>query len=125
MKFRTVLATCVVITMFANSAHADLAAATLPTSRSVQVGDTATTFATIINAGSTPAGNCRIEPPNGIDADFSFQTTDPATNLPVGTPNAAVDVPAGQSCLRSRRTAPCRRSTWRWRSCVTTKRPRP
>ena len=33
----------------------------LPTSRSVQVGETATLFATVINAGAETAENCRIE----------------------------------------------------------------
>jgi len=72
-----------------------LAAAVLPTSRSVQVGSTATAFATIINAGLTMALSCRIAPLTSVTADFSFQATDPATNQVTGVPNAAVDIAPG------------------------------
>jgi hypothetical protein len=68
-----------------------LAAAVLPTSRSVQVGSTATAFATIINGGLTTALGCRITPLTSVPADFLFQATDPVT----GVPNAAVDIAPG------------------------------
>lgn len=74
-----------------------LAAAVLPTSRSVQVADTATLFATIINAGDEVATNCQIEPPAQLAANVSYQTTDVTTNQVIGLPNAPVSIPAGGS----------------------------
>ena len=71
-------------------------ASILPTSRSVQVGNTATAFATIVNAGSTTATDCGITPLTSVAADFSFQTTDPVTNQLTGTPNTPVTVSAGE-----------------------------
>jgi hypothetical protein len=71
-----------------------LVAAVLPSSRSVQVGATATAFATIINAGSTTATCCGISVLTNIAANFSYQATDPA-NQPVGNPNTLVDIGAG------------------------------
>jgi hypothetical protein len=71
-------------------------AAVLPASRSVQVGDTATAFATIINAGTATATACGIGPPTGLQATFSYQTTD-ASNALVGTVNTPVDIAAGDS----------------------------
>lgn len=72
-------------------------AAVLPTSRSVDVADTATAFATILNPDDVTATNCAIEPASVQDADFFYQTTDPVTNALTGTANTAVDIPAGGS----------------------------
>lgn len=69
--------------------------ATLPGSRSVSTGTTATAFATILNSGAQTARGCTIAPAAPIDADFSFQTTNPATNALSGTANTAVDIAAG------------------------------
>lgn len=76
-----------------------LRAAVLPNARSVQVGQTATAFATLINpAGFATAGtNCRIEPPAGFNGGFSYRTTDPATNQPTGTDDTPAGIPAGGS----------------------------
>jgi hypothetical protein len=63
-------------------------AATLPSSRSIQTGNTATAFATIFNNSSVQAINCGITPATPVPAAFTFQTTDPATNSVNGTPNA-------------------------------------
>ena len=71
-----------------------LVAATLPASRSVQVGSPATAFATIINTG-TMAGGCGIMPISSAPASFQFQTTDPATNALTGSPNTRVNIAAG------------------------------
>ncbi len=71
-------------------------AAVLPASRSVQVGDTATAFATIINAGSVTATACGIAPPAGLQAAFSYQTTN-ANNALIGTADTPVDIVAGGS----------------------------
>jgi virginiamycin B lyase len=71
-----------------------LFAATLPSSRSVQVGaDVATAFATILNTG-TAAINCGIAPVTPVSTNFFFQTTDPATNQLTGTPNTRVPIAA-------------------------------
>lgn len=67
----------------------------LPTSRSVQVGETATLFATVINAGAETAENCRIERDPTVVANFSYQTTNPQTNEPTGTSNTQVDIAVG------------------------------
>ena len=60
----------------------------------MQVGQTATAFATIINAGDIDATNCQLSPNTQLPVDFFFQTTDPANAL-VGDPNTPVDIPAG------------------------------
>ncbi|MGH7393777.1 MAG: hypothetical protein ACREM3_30620, partial [Candidatus Rokuibacteriota bacterium] len=74
---------------------AGVVAAVLPSSRSVQVGRPATAFATMINAGSTPATGCRISWPSNLPGTFMFQTTASATNALVGTANQPVDIPPG------------------------------
>ncbi|MGH7390244.1 MAG: hypothetical protein ACREM3_12420 [Candidatus Rokuibacteriota bacterium] len=70
-------------------------AAVLPASRSVRVGVTATAFATVINVGPSAAIDCRIVLVSDLPVTFTFQTTDPTTNQPTGTPNEPVDIPAG------------------------------
>ncbi len=74
-----------------------LAAAILPSSRSVETGVTATAFASIVNGGNATATSCGLAPSTSLPADFFFQTTDPKTNTLIGTRNTAVDIPAGQS----------------------------
>jgi hypothetical protein len=69
-----------------------LASAVLPASRSVQVGDIATAFATIINTATVTATGCDITPLTIVPADFSYQATDPATNALIGTPNTPVNI---------------------------------
>jgi hypothetical protein len=70
-------------------------AAVLPSSRSVQVGNPATAFATIINAGQALATGCTISPLTGIPAASIYQATDPATNQVIGSQNTPIDIPAG------------------------------
>jgi len=72
-----------------------LAAAILPAGRSIPMNGTATAFATIINGGSVDGTGCAITPL--LNLPFSFQTTDPTTNQPVGTLNRPVAIPAGGS----------------------------
>ena len=72
-----------------------LAAAVLPGNRSVQVGTTATAFATIINGGSATATACGLSLVTSMPATFSFQTTNPATNQVTGFPNTPVNIAAG------------------------------
>lgn len=73
-----------------------LVASVLPLSRSVQVGNPATAFATILNAGPGTAIGCSITlSTTPLSATISYQTTNPATNALTGTPNTPVDIAAG------------------------------
>jgi len=72
-----------------------LAAAVLPGSRSVQVGQLATALATVINTGSGVGTGCAISPVTSIPGRFAFQATDPLTNAPVGTEGASVTIQPG------------------------------
>jgi hypothetical protein len=69
----------------------------LPASRSIEVGGTATAFATIINPLSTALNNCFVAPVTALPASFAYQTTNPATNAVTGTANTPVAIPAGGS----------------------------
>lgn len=103
---------------FAATAHAqvDVAgkvfASTLPEQRTVQPGDTASWFATIINSSNADIHNCRAEmrvetpmfvsfpsysPFDPGSNPFHFQTTDPATNSLIGSLDTPFDIPAGGS----------------------------
>jgi hypothetical protein len=77
--------------------QAPLVSAVLPSSRSVLVGETATAFMTVANAGPGKATGCGIALASAIPATFSFQTTDAATNTVTGSPNTPVDLAAGAS----------------------------
>jgi virginiamycin B lyase len=68
-------------------------ASVLPASRSVQVGKSATVFASII--ATTAMDGCGIAPVVPVSGTFSYQTTNPATNQLSGTPNTRVSIPAG------------------------------
>jgi hypothetical protein len=74
-----------------------LAAAVLPSSRSVLRGSPATAFATLVNAGPITASGCTIAPITSVAAGFAYQTTDPATNALIGTQNTPASLPAGAS----------------------------
>jgi hypothetical protein len=74
-----------------------LVSAVLPSSRSVQTGNTATAFATMINAGPAAANGCTIAPVTPVPASFTYQTTNPATNALTGSPNTPTSIPAGKS----------------------------
>lgn len=77
------------------TADTQLAAAVLPASRTVQVGESATLFATIINGGAEPGANCRIEADPLVNVGLSYQTTDSATNQVTGTADTPVDIAVG------------------------------
>ena len=72
-----------------------LVAAVLPGARSVELGNAATLFATMINSGPAGFDFCSIGLPASAPAglSLSYQTTDPATNMPTGTPNTPVAIP--------------------------------
>jgi len=71
-------------------------AATLPTSRAVQVGHTATGFMTVINAGVVAAQFVSIQLAANLPGTFVYQTADANNNL-TGTPNAPVTIQPGQA----------------------------
>jgi Bacterial Ig-like domain (group 3)/NHL repeat len=77
-------------------------AATLPGSRSVQLGSPATIFASVINSGTATLNNCRVALPVTAPAGLTltYQTTDPATNALTGTPNAPAMI-AGNDGLQT------------------------
>jgi hypothetical protein len=66
----------------------------LPGGRSVEVGTTATVFATMINTGMSALSGCDIVLPSAAPAGLSitYQTTNPATNAVTGTPNTPVTI---------------------------------
>jgi YVTN family beta-propeller protein len=76
-----------------------LVAAILPGARSVQQGISPTVFSTIINAGPTDLSNCSISLPNGnlFGLSLAYQTTNPMTNMPSGSPNLPVTIAANGS----------------------------
>jgi DNA-binding beta-propeller fold protein YncE len=77
-----------------------IVASVLPGSRSVQTGQPATVFATIINPSATALANCQLGISTGLAAQgmsFSYQTTNPATNALNGTINSPAGIAAGGS----------------------------
>jgi len=89
------------VSLYAQTAHSVLVSAVLPSSRSVQVGTPVTVFATLLNAGTESAVNCRPALGSPIDISLRYQTTDAATNLPTGTLNTPATLigNSGQSWL--------------------------
>jgi YVTN family beta-propeller protein len=71
-------------------------AAILPGGRSVEVGTTATVYATLLNTGSATLANCNIALPGADGLTFDYQTSDPATNALTGSPDTPVSI-AGNS----------------------------
>lgn len=67
----------------------------LPSSRSVRIGTPATAFASIVNDGSATAANCTIAPTTDIPAAFTFQRTDPETNMAVGAQGQPANILPG------------------------------
>ncbi len=73
-------------------------AAVLPQARAVKQGDTATTFAVLVNASGHDFTHCAPALPKALAGiiDFSYQSVTPQNTL-TGTPNTPVDLAAGQS----------------------------
>ncbi|MGB8843975.1 MAG: hypothetical protein WCC64_23240 [Aliidongia sp.] len=69
-------------------------ASVLPGARSVRLGNKATIFATMINTNPNPLDNCQIDLPVSAPGGLTltYQTTDPATNMPTGTANMPVTI---------------------------------
>jgi len=82
---------------FTDVTNLGLAAAILPSSRSVVVGSAATAFATVLNPSTQTAIGVTFALATPVPGALTFQTTNPATNQPTGTPNTAVNIPGGGS----------------------------
>jgi len=72
-----------------------IVAAVLPGSRSVQLGFSATAFATIINLGPGTAIGCGMAAITNLPAAFNYQTTNPATNAVIGSLNTPINIAEG------------------------------
>jgi hypothetical protein len=60
------------------------------------VGCPATAFLSVINTAAVTATSVSIAPATSVPASFSYQTTDPATNALMGSPNTPVDIGPGR-----------------------------
>ncbi len=73
----------------------------LPSSRSISLNQSATFFMAIANAGLADLTNCSVPSMSpvtgGVIDNLDWQTTNPATNQPVGQKDSAFTVPAGQN----------------------------
>lgn len=67
----------------------------LPTSRTVQVGNVATIFNTVLNAGSATAENVTLSINPAPSGTFVYSQTNCATNAIIGLPNPTLTIPAG------------------------------
>jgi len=79
---------------FIGPAATPLAASILPGGRSVQLGSPATVFATILNTAARAVEGCRVALPDTAPAglSLSYQTTNPATNAPTGSPDTPATI---------------------------------
>src|SRR5262249_29082050 len=77
--------------------QASLAAAILPSSRSVLVGTAATAFPAVVNAGPSTASSVSLHLGTALAGSpaFFYQATDSA-NQAIGPPNTPVDIPPGK-----------------------------
>ena len=74
-----------------------IVSAVAPNARTTVVGGTVTAFATIINSGASTARSCSIALPASTSGILVYQTTNPTTNAPTGTPDTPVDIGSGLS----------------------------
>jgi hypothetical protein len=74
----------------------DLVAATLPSSRSAEIGETVTAFATVINASDQAFTGCTVSL-TGAPVTLAYTATNPATNEPIGPSNTPFSLAVGAS----------------------------
>lgn len=85
------------LTWFQQGQYPLFAQAVLPSSRSVQVGATATAFMTSINAGTEDGQNCYLAlAGDNFPGGFTYQITD-SNNAAIGSQNAPVSIAKGAS----------------------------
>ncbi|MBI1339843.1 hypothetical protein GC169_06490 [bacterium] len=72
-----------------------IAAAVLPSGRAGSPNEPLTGFMSIINSGAQPAIGCHLRTAQFSAYRMFFQATDPASNLPIGSIDAPIDIPAG------------------------------
>lgn len=72
-----------------------VAASVLPATRTVQLGETASAFASVLNVAGENLFGCGITPITSVPANFSYQTTDPSTNQVIGVRDVPVFIPIG------------------------------
>ena len=85
-------------TLAAVDTEPGLVASVLPSSRSVQVGTTATAFATIINAGTEMKCGVGISLPAGV-ASLKYSATDCTSNTIIGAEDTPVNIaPGDRAC---------------------------
>ena len=71
----------------------------LPTSRTIPVGNTATIFNTVVNAGTSTASGITLSMNPVPAGTFIYQQTNCATNAIIGSPNPSLDLaPGGVLC---------------------------
>ena len=82
-----------------SEAHAQPMGTIFPSSRAVQVGQPATTYAVLVNPDSTLATGCLIRAdsriPSLIPVTYLYQGIDATTYQLIGEPNTPVDIPPG------------------------------
>ena len=77
------------------NASTSVVASVLPSSRSISVGETATVFASVINAGSNSASSCTVSlASEGLPISLAFSPTNTTTNAVRAPAQTAVDIPA-------------------------------
>ena len=86
----------IVALVLSTSVQAALFSSVLPASRSVQVGEPASFFATMINASNLSADGCRVELTSSIGATFTYQRTNEA-NEPVGSEGVPFSIAANEN----------------------------
>lgn len=91
---RTLLRTSTLIAVLLSTlpSAAAIFSATLPTSRSSQIGAPTTFFGSVINSEAETLTGCEVSLASSIDATFDYQVTDPATNALVGSANTPVEI---------------------------------
>jgi endonuclease/exonuclease/phosphatase family metal-dependent hydrolase len=98
MRVLATVIAAVILGAAAAEAAPQVAAASLPSSRRAVVDSPVTIFASMVNAGDSALSNCRPALAAGAPLiDFAYQTTDPATNALIGTPDTPVALGIGAS----------------------------
>ena len=74
-----------------------LFSAVLPSARSIQLGDSATAFATVINTGMSDAIGCNVTLESNVLARLDYQELDISTFQLIGNLNESITIPSNSS----------------------------